>query len=195
MKEAAQAAFFLPPDNETSIDTYIGDARNVIADLVGTGEFSDYDIVYLDAFNDYSVPFHLTTFEFNEQVKSLLADDGIYIQNLIDIFANTHGRFIGAYIATLHETFDYVYVFGTAEQSPTGGRETFIVAAANHPLDAADIGERSGDYETEMTLVAMWEENEQDFVMKNMMRHDRAVILTDNYAPVDNLVSGLYFDN
>lgn len=98
-------------------------------------------------------------------------------------------------MAALHDTFDHVYVFETHEQSPSGGRETFVVAATDHPLDVADIGERAGEYEAEMTLVAMWEGTEQDFAMKNILRHDRAVILTDNYPPVDNLVSSLYADN
>ncbi len=192
VKAAAEIAFFLPPDDESGVVTYFGDARNVVSDFVQAQAPLDYQFVYLDAFNDFSVPFHLTTLEFNEQIASLLTDDGVYIQNLIDIFNNDHGRFLGAYVATLHETFDYVYVFGTHEQSPTGGRETFVVAASQVPLELDEIGERDGDYLVDMAPVAKWEGVEKDFGMTNLLRRDRGLILTDNYAPVANLIAGLY---
>ncbi len=192
VKAAAEEAFFLPPDDESGVVTYLGDARNIVADLVQSSDPLDYQFVYLDAFNDFSVPFHLTTREFNDQIASLLTDDGAYIQNLIDIFDNAHGRFLGAYVTTLHETFDYVYVLGTSEQSPTGGRETFVVAASRVPLEVEDIGERSGDYLGDMAIVATWEVDERDFGMTNLLRGDRDLLLTDDYAPVANLIAGLY---
>jgi spermidine synthase len=192
VKEAAEAAFLLPPDDETTITSYIGDARNVISDLVDEGRTEVYDIVYLDAFNDFSVPFHLTTFEFNEQVDGLLAPDGFYVVNLIDIFDDDHGKFLGAFVTTAKETWENVYILGTGERSPTGFRETFIVVATDEQLDLADLGERPGFYEVAVALVASWEGSEMDFNMTNLMRHGRRIVLTDNWAPVDNLVSGLY---
>lgn len=49
-----------------------------------------YDFVYGDAFNDFSVPWHLTTKEFSEKIASLLhPTEGIYQVNLIDIYPRT----------------------------------------------------------------------------------------------------------
>ncbi|MGH9360959.1 MAG: fused MFS/spermidine synthase, partial [Thermoanaerobaculia bacterium] len=75
------------------------DARNHIEDLVrrkDAGEpVPEFDFIYGDAFNDYTVPFHLTTEEFNQKVKRLLKPGtGVYMINIIDIF--NPGSFLGA---------------------------------------------------------------------------------------------------
>ena len=101
VKLAVQKEMGLPPDGETAVRTLIGDARNVIDDtlrhnenLQATGETPvRYDFVYGDAFNDFSVPWHLTTLEFNEKVKSLLnSESGVYLINVIDAWPLTDVR-------------------------------------------------------------------------------------------------------
>lgn len=72
----------------TRIRTHIADARVFVEQLLATagGEFEPYDFIYGDAFQDFNIPFHLTTLEFTRKVHSLLAADGIYLVNLIDIY-------------------------------------------------------------------------------------------------------------
>lgn len=98
VKAAVQAKMGLPPDDETRVQTTIGDARNFVedrvrwnAEAVKRGEKPVlYDFVYGDAFNDFSVPWHLTTKEFSEKIASLLhPTEGIYQVNLIDIYPRT----------------------------------------------------------------------------------------------------------
>lgn len=97
VKAAVQAKMGLPPDEETRVVTTIGDARNFVEDRAlecrsgQTGEKPVlYDFVYGDAFNDFSVPWHLTTKEFSEKIASLLhPTEGIYQVNLIDIYPRT----------------------------------------------------------------------------------------------------------
>ncbi len=57
--EANHIAIGLP--RNTSIRTYLGDARNTIDNLPDTAK---YDFFYGDAFDDLTVPWHLTTLEF-----------------------------------------------------------------------------------------------------------------------------------
>jgi len=95
---AVQREMGLAPESESGIATRIGDARNVVDDLLkenarraqsgeGTQQF---DFVYGDAFNDFSVPWHLTTLEFNRKVRDLLAPDaGVYLINVIDTWPRT----------------------------------------------------------------------------------------------------------
>ena len=45
-----------------------------------------YDLIFGDAFNDFSVPWHLTTREFNEKLKRMLTPDGVYMINIIDVY-------------------------------------------------------------------------------------------------------------
>jgi len=46
----------------------------------------EYDVVLIDAFNDLSIPYHLTTREFAEQIKTIMNPGGILLTNIIDNF-------------------------------------------------------------------------------------------------------------
>ena len=77
--EANHLALWLPRD--TTIKTTWGDARQFVDNRRNA---TKYDLVFGDAFNDFSVPWHLTTSEFNDRVNGLLSDDGVYMINIID---------------------------------------------------------------------------------------------------------------
>jgi len=49
-------------------------------------ENGTYDFIFGDAFNDLSIPYHLTTREFAMELKRLLKPDGLYLANVIDSF-------------------------------------------------------------------------------------------------------------
>src|SRR5262249_50868142 len=68
---------------DTTIQTHWGDARQFVERNQST---KTYDLVFGDAFNDFSVPWHLTTREFNEKINKMLADDGVYMINIIDAY-------------------------------------------------------------------------------------------------------------
>ena len=88
------------------IVTTLGDARNFVDDrlrenqrLVAAGKPPvRYDFIYGDAFNDFSIPAHLTTREFLQDTHDLLTDEGVYQANIIDIYPRTEfpGETVGA---------------------------------------------------------------------------------------------------
>lgn len=95
VKLAVQREMGLPPDDKTFVKTIVGDARNSVDDLLNglnrdpaqLGPHNHYDFIYGDAFNDFSVPWHLTTQEFAEKIKRLLTpDEGMFLVNIIDIY-------------------------------------------------------------------------------------------------------------
>jgi spermidine synthase len=57
------------------IETRNADARRVLRELPDDERF---DLVLGDAFDDFSVPYHLTTRRFNELVARHLQPDGLY---------------------------------------------------------------------------------------------------------------------
>jgi len=87
----------LSPHDEQRIHTTIGDARNFVEDRFNDNQRLKaagqppvlYDFVYGDAFNDFSVPFHLATMEFDAMVQALLTPTGVFQQNIIDIYPRT----------------------------------------------------------------------------------------------------------
>jgi predicted membrane-bound spermidine synthase len=94
-------ALRLTETEQKRIQTTIGDARNFVDDrlrdnrrLVAAGKSPvRYDFIYGDAFNDFSIPAHLTTREFLQKLHDLLSDDGVFQANIIDIYP--HWEFPG----------------------------------------------------------------------------------------------------
>ncbi|MHB1561981.1 MAG: fused MFS/spermidine synthase, partial [Isosphaeraceae bacterium] len=72
-----------PASHPEKIVTYWGDARQFV-EL--HQDHKKYDLIFGDAFNDFSVPWHLTTREFNEKIKKMLTPDGVYMINIIDVY-------------------------------------------------------------------------------------------------------------
>uniref|UniRef100_A0A7C2P5R7 Spermidine synthase n=1 Tax=Schlesneria paludicola TaxID=360056 RepID=A0A7C2P5R7_9PLAN len=87
----------LTPMDEERIQSTIGDARNFVDDrlranarLVAAGQPPVlYDFIYGDAFNDFGVPWHLTTREFTQKLHDLMTPRGVLLANIIEIYPRT----------------------------------------------------------------------------------------------------------
>jgi spermidine synthase len=172
--EANHRALGLP--RKTPIRTILGDARNTIDGLRPDERF---DLVFGDAFNDLSVPYHLTTLEFTRTAASHLRPDGAYLVNVIDSFGS--GLFLGSFVNTLRQVFPHVYVFCTDKSGVTDRRDTFVVAASFVPLDTAGWEPRHG---TDFEGSALTSHDLTALVKKAGGR-----VLTDDSAPVENLLA------
>lgn len=179
--EAAMEAFGL--ERDTSINTFTMDARNYVDKLLKQermgGLKTRYDFIYEDALSDYSIPFQLVTKEFNDKIAVLLGEEGIYMIELIDIFNS--GLFLGACVNTLEETFPYVYVITTTDL-PRSDRNTFVLVAAKRKLDLENLGENYKRKQLEL-----WNLNESDIAQ--LKTNSGNIVLTDDYAPVENLMA------
>ncbi len=213
-------------EENTSIKTTWGDARQFVERNQGKQK---YDIVFGDAFNDFSVPWHLTTREFNQKLANLISDDGVYMINIIDLYksdakataeaektmgkdasadavehakkksitaAHEYGGFLGSWIKTAQyedpefkKTFPYVYVFGTDEIPGGGLRETFVVVASKTKLDLDKLGERDDDPQFFQNDKLFQPKPYSESVMKELDVRSRGIVLTDDYAPVENLLA------
>jgi spermidine synthase len=172
--EANHRALGLPRD--TPIKTYLLDARNALDDLPRGRR---YDVIFGDAFSDLSVPWHLTTLEFDRKIAAHLKPDGGYLINVIDDFE--HGLFLGAVVATLQRVFRHVYVFSTDKDGVSTGRETFVVAATQRAIRTRDWRPGHGG--------AFWGSLLTDKDLTTLRRRSGGRILTDDNAPVENLLA------
>jgi predicted MFS family arabinose efflux permease len=210
----------VPSDND--ITTHLGDARA----FVDRNQANQYDLVFGDAFNDFSVPWHLTTKEFNDKVSKMIGDKGVYMINIIDVYeseAKTQEKidakikaltnptdaqkarierierrradrlcgFLGAWAETARKTFKHVYIYGTSETPGNGQRETFVVVVSNSPIDIEGLGSRDNDPQffskasDKLFEPKPFSKEHQEAVAK----HSRGIILSDDYAPVENLLA------
>src|SRR3712207_7611286 len=92
-------------DPNTKIVTYNVDAREIVEEYQGKEKF---DLVFGDAFNDLQIPYHLTTREFDQKIRNMLKDDGIYIALVIDKLRG--GQFMPSYVRTIQTVFPHVYI-------------------------------------------------------------------------------------
>ncbi len=169
---------------DTRIRSYNQDARMFLMQWQDPPKF---DIIYGDAFNDLAMPYHLTTVEFDRMIYGLLTDDGIYLANVIDDYRE--GEMLRAFINTVAEVFPYVYVMRWGRLDP-GMIETLVVAGAKQPLDVSlldDVARSQRLFGRVLgsTVIAPDE-------LARYRQAGRRIILTDDYAPVDQLAARLF---
>lgn len=177
--EVAYNYLGLPRD--TDIRTFTTDGRWFVKHCT-----KRYDVVFVDVFNDLSLPYHLTTKEFAHELRRLLTSEGIMVTNLVDDFSK--GRFLPSYVKTLREVFGSSRVRVLAMQPDPGGVGigTFVVLASTADLDMAD-------FEAHLAKVgARTAFPVSPDAMDALARNERAVVLTDDYAPVDNLIAPVF---
>ncbi len=144
------------------------DARRALGALPADARF---DAIFGDAFNDYEVPYHLTTREFDELVAAHLRSGGFYLLNLVD---GEHHDFLRSELRTLRLVFPYVaLVPDRLSWPPRTARSTFVVVAARtrpaRPLRV--VPQRQLD---------------------RFLAGGHSVVLTDDHVPVDQLLAPVF---
>ncbi|MEI7511878.1 MAG: fused MFS/spermidine synthase [Candidatus Uhrbacteria bacterium] len=154
----------------TSIVTVNEDARQHLL----RGGDAPYDLVFGDAFNDFSVPTHLTTVEFHRLLKSRMNTNGIYALNVID--DARYGRFLASMIRTLSAVWKYVEVDTMADHI-NSGRNTIILLASDEPISTS-------------TLELISHEEVTTFLQDHL-----TPVLTDDFAPTDRYLAPVFKDS
>ncbi|HEY5846516.1 MAG TPA: fused MFS/spermidine synthase [Microlunatus sp.] len=157
------------------IEIRVEDAR------LGLGQLPDdsRDLVVGDAFGGVSVPWHLTTREAVRQIGRVLSDEGIYVVNLLDYGPLDFAR---AEVATLAAEFDHVALATETDTLTSGPRAggNLVVIASDRPLAVDDIAGRLAADGADWGVIAGPELDAW---------RGSAPVLTDDYAPVDQLLT------
>ncbi|HET7351627.1 MAG TPA: fused MFS/spermidine synthase [Marmoricola sp.] len=158
---------------DSDLRVRVEDARNGLERM----DDDSHDLVVGDAFGGVSVPFHLTTVEALSEVERVLTDDGVYAANLID---HDPLAFARAEVATLGQVFEHV-ALATDRTTATGrGGGNLVALASDSRLDVDRWAEQLDAHDV-------------DWVVLDGARLDRWVddtpVLTDDYAPVDQLLT------
>jgi len=171
----------LPKD--TRINTYNTDGRWFVMNCR-----EKYDLIFTDAYNDLSVPYHLTTVEFAKEMKAIMKPGAILMSNIIDNFQK--GFFLSSYIKTLQEVFGErnVRLVSVSPDLSNTRISTFIVLASNENLDIESfqsfVRERFG--EKAISAIVPYD------IMEEFVNRKGTIIIRDSYAPVDNLIAPVF---
>jgi MFS family permease len=148
----------------TGLEVIAGDARQSLRDVAD----SSLDVVLGDAFGSRAVPWHLATAEFVTDVERVLRPGGLYALNVID---GADLAFLRAQTATIATVFPYVEV--VLSGGPAAGRlGNSVVVASDRPFDETVLDPEEGVLVVDVDA----------FI-------DGATILTDEFAPVDQLLT------
>lgn len=139
-----------------------------------------YDLVFLDAYRNGGIPFHLTTKEFLLETKKILKPGGVVTSNILSPSSNA---FHDAMIVTYRNAFEHLHLFVGDESG------NYIFVATDHTKDkqVKEIRERAK---------RIAQEKRFDFDLAGIvdghrygsaLREVEAELLTDDFAPVDIL--------
>ena len=164
--DLARAYFDLP--ESVPVTTYDGRAYLNAVD-------EKYDVIMVDAYQDITIPFQMSSVEFFALVKEHLAEDGVMVVNM-----NMRGSgedSINAYLSdTIASVFGEVY---TVDVKGSTNRELF---ASNHPRMIENLKRHKETVADESLLVMM------DTVSENLIPYEAGNrIRTDDKAPVELL--------
>ncbi|MGF1599637.1 MAG: fused MFS/spermidine synthase [Acidimicrobiales bacterium] len=142
-----------------------GDARLTIRTLPDDA----YDLVVGDAFSGLTIPWHLTTDRFVQEIDRVLRPGGVVAANLIDGGGVDFAR---AELATYAVHFEHVALIVPPDGLDHGEPRNLLLIASNEPLPDIEVDPADGrllDEEATAELVG------------------DAEVLTDDFAPVDQL--------
>lgn len=167
-----------------------------------------YDVIIQDAVNDYAVPYHILTKEYNDRVKRLLRPNGEYLLTVIDDFDN--GKLMRTLVRTMQQTFKSVQVLASYEMWNRSSRTVIVIRGAETDLDLAELDRvvqeqkrkirtldelremltppgKQVPYEFKRRTLVMPSDKLRDYIAKG-----KQIILTDRYAPVDQLMAPVF---
>ena len=162
-----------------SIEIIHQDARRVLQQY----KQQRFDVIVGDVFHDITLPFHLVTREYAQLIKSRLEQNGIYIMNIVD--SEIDPLLVKSIYKTLQSEFRYVNIWTGGNTSKTL-RQTYILSASHahdlpNKIDATHGFQRS------------WQ-NANNRILGNGKPLESLPLLSDNYVPVDRLISTLIFE-
>lgn len=172
-----------------------------------------YDLIIQDAVNDLGVPAHLMTKEYNDAIRQLLTDDGVYLLSVIDLLGE--GRLWRAGIHTLRSTFSQVELLAPPDHWDPSHKGVYVIYASQQPFAMSEVVSAyqkqvvSDSVRTRRQWAAVvisglavagmhWTGDTPKTQLLPAEQRDRfleaqpPIVLTDQFAPVDALLLGVF---
>jgi spermidine synthase len=164
--DLAREYFALPED--VTVTTYDGRAYLNAVD-------EKYDVIMVDAYQDITIPFQMSSFEFFTLLRMHLKEDGVMVVNM-NMRAKGEGN-INQYLAdTIAQVFSYVY---TADVPGTTNRELF----ASNSSDILEKFEKDKEKIEDSALTDLFARMSEKLIPYRAGNY----LMTDDKAPVELL--------
>ena len=184
--DVARNYFYL--SDSSRLEIFSEDARSFLSRTD-----KSYDLIVLDAFSKSYVPFHLMTLEYFDIVDQRLAPNGIVVSNLIGTLSGDSSDLWRAVYRTMSQVFPTLHLFATRDYDVGEAQNIIVVAGKTHvQYDKIQLTAMLDEYER-LTNTPENSDN-VDFVEHLHDGEIRTVdvpILTDQYAPVEQLLNPL----
>jgi spermidine synthase len=157
------------------VEVVVDDARVSLRDVPD----NHADVVIGDAYSGTSVPWHLTTLEYTEDIDRVLSPTGVYTMNVIDY---DDLDFIKSEAATIREVFSEVALFAPPDYLTGAAGGNYILVASQAPIEVETI-------ESAIRLRGGAEVGIDGDELTRFIGD--AGVLTDDFAPVDQMLGSL----
>jgi hypothetical protein len=181
--DVARRYFGLPDDPRLGVFT--ADARR----YVQTTD-KKYDVVIVDAYYAESLPFHLTTTEFLQEVKSRMAPDGVLAYNVISPVSGPTSKLFRTTYRTAGGVWDHLWAFpiGLSKDGDAEKRRNVIVLASDADLTKAELLRRIATSVDGRVKLDGFSGFSADLYSKIVPLGD-VPVMTDAFAPTDSLIN------
>lgn len=180
--DVAERYFGLPDDER--LTTSVMDARRYV-------QQSDelYDIIIIDAYYADSLPFHLTTREFFEEVRGRLAPGGVVAYNVISSVDGDGSDLFRSMYRTATGVYDHLWVFpiDISDDGSIAANRNIIVLATDADLAETELRERIAGRVDGRVSIDGFERFGDDLYTEIVPVAD-VPLLTDEFAPTDSLI-------
>ncbi|WP_099865719.1 fused MFS/spermidine synthase [Pararhizobium haloflavum] len=150
--------------------------RQEDARLALSREEGGFDAIVADAFTDIAAPQHLITRDYVELVRAKLADDGVFMMNIIDHTDRLDA--LASMVATIEAVFPVVEVWAEQSEIIPGNRVTFVIFAGGNPTPKPTfVDPLFGRLMSRMPARSM----------QALLQRD-TIVMTDDFAPIDRLL-------
>ena len=165
-------------DDDIKVTTY--DGRAFLNSLKGANRKSSdsavkYDVIMVDAYQDITIPFQMSTVEFFTLVKNSLAPDGVMVVNM-NMHSDKKGSINECLCDTIASVFSNVY---TVKVDGTTNRELFASDLSGMPYRLYSASQKLEDNDLKALM--------EDIYMRMERYEGGENILTDDKAPVELL--------
>jgi len=147
-----------------------------------------YDVIFVDVYKSYHIPFHFTTREFFREASDHLKDDGVVLLNLM---VSRRSRVFDLITRTLSSEFSRVYVVPVTEGAYDETEAmNFLVLGTENNITLGELRDKVEKIEDEELRSIL----DNSLGVLEVIEKDEGTILSDDNAPIEFYTNLMFYD-